>query len=126
MTNEKGKEALPHFYSRVLISDDYTENIDYKQITKYNDLVKFYEISRAPKLESKKVAHNKKYYAITGDTYKDLLQKSANKKGKQARKYYHKVEQLAIFMKDYINAMHKHNLEKQLAEKDVRINRIYI
>jgi hypothetical protein len=63
---------------------------------------------------------SKKYYAVSGETYKDLLQKSANKKGKETRQYYRRVEQLAIFMKDYIyiSVLHKHLLEIKLSEKD--------
>jgi hypothetical protein len=134
LTNEKrsDKNVTKDFYNRMLISDDYEENVDYKQITKYHDLVKLYENSRSSNLPTKKVPHNKKYYAITGDTYKDLLQKSANKKGKQTRKYYRKIEQLAIFMKDYINGMHKHLMEVELdkqktfaAEQEATINRIH-
>jgi phage anti-repressor protein len=125
MTNEKSACAIPNFYNRVLISDDYEENIDYKKITKDHDLVKSYENFYYSKLNNRNSSNRKKYYAITGDTYKDLLQKSANKKGKQTRKYYRKIEQLAIFMKDYINAMHKHLMEVQLAEQEAKINRIH-
>jgi hypothetical protein len=133
MTNEKGKDALYNFYKRSLISGDYEENVDYKQITKYHDLVKLYENSLSSNMTNRNSSNNKKYYAITGDTYKDLLQKSANKKGKQTRKYYRKIEQLAIFMKDYINGMHKHLMEVELdkqkvfaAEQEATINRIHI
>lgn len=133
LINEKGKDALYNFYKRVLISDDYEENVDYKQINKDHDLVKSYENFYSSFLTNRKSSNRKKYYAITGDTYKDLLQKSANKKGKQIRKYYRKIEKLAIFMKDYINGMYKHIMEVELdkqkvfvSEQEEIINRIHI
>ena len=124
LTNQKGKDALKDFYNRVLITNDYQENIDYKKIDKNDNLIKLYQnigSANLPNQKNIKKITTKKYYAITGDTYKDLLQKSANKKGKETRKYYRKVEQLAIFMKDYISALHKHILETKLAEKDTLI-----
>ena len=39
MTNEKGKDALIHFYKRVLLQGDYEENVDYKKIEANDELV---------------------------------------------------------------------------------------
>ena len=120
MTNENSKDSLQNFYNRVLLTDDYVEEVDYKKISKNDDLVKNYESSGSSNLKNQKnkiKQTTKKYYAVTGETYKDLLQKSANKKGKTTRKYYRKVEQLAIFMKDYIVALHSYLMKKQLDEQ---------
>lgn len=120
MTNEIGKDAIRHFYNRVFLSNDYVEGFDYKNITKDDDLIKIYEEFDSPNLANQKNKAKqgaKKYYAVTGETYKDLLQKSANKKGKTTRQYYRKVEQLAIFMKDYIVALHTYILQKQMDEQ---------
>jgi len=79
LTNEKGKDALTHFYKRVLLKY-YKENDNYKQINKDDELVKNYVQSN---IENKtKVGQGlKKYYAITRETYKDmLLTKKYNKK----------------------------------------------
>ena len=129
MTNEKSRMSLTNFYERVLLTDDYIEDIDYKKISKDDELVKNYESFYSSNLMNRNPSNRKKYYAATGETYKDLLQKSANKKGKATRKYYRKVEQLAIFMKDYIVALHEHLMQKQLdqqtkllEEKDSAIN----
>ena len=43
MTNENSKDALQNFYNRVLMTDDYVEGIDYKKISKDDELVKNYE-----------------------------------------------------------------------------------
>ena len=125
LTNEKGPHALKHFYTRVLITEDYTIDIDYKKIDKNDELVKKYEEVYCPKKDIRKTSNRKLYYAVTGETYKDLLQKSANKKGKATRQYYRKVEQLAIFMKDYIVALHTNAMKKQLEEKDAALNRMH-
>jgi len=117
MTNKLGKDVLIHFYKRVLLTDDYIENVDYKKIKRDDKLVKEYEKFYSPNLAKRKTSNRKTYYAITGDVYKDLLLKSANKKGKTTRQYYRKVEQLAIFMKDYIVALNKHIMQKQLEEQ---------
>jgi hypothetical protein len=85
LTKETGKDALTHFYKRVLLSEDYKENVDYKEINKDDELIKEYEkMSSLFMARRTKVGKGlKKYYAITGETYKDLLQRSANKKEKQ-------------------------------------------
>jgi len=69
-----------------------------------------YNNSQLLNLATGKVPHTggtvKKYYAVTGDTYSDLLQRSNAKNGASARDYYRKVDRLAKFMKDYIIALH--------------------
>ena len=42
LTNEKGKNSLYNFYTRVLLTEDYKENVDYKQINKDDELIKEY------------------------------------------------------------------------------------
>jgi len=50
--------------------------------------------------------------------------KCGTKKGDEICDYYLKVEQLAIFMKDYIVAIHSHLMKKQLEEKDAALGRM--
>ena len=78
LTDEKGKDALTHFYKRILLKY-YKENHNYKQINKDDELVKNYVKSN---VENKtKVGQGlKKYYAITGETYKDMLSRRTYKK----------------------------------------------
>lgn len=123
LTKETGKDALTHFYKRVLLSEDYKENVDYKEINKDDELIKEYEkMSSLFMARRTKVGKGlKKYYAITGETYKDLLQRSANKKGKTTRQYYRKIEQLAIMMKDYLVGLNFYNIQKQIECKDLEI-----
>jgi hypothetical protein len=130
MTNEKGKNTIEHFVNRKLLECyDYKENIDYKNITKNDDLIKIYESFYSPNLSNRKTSNRKKYYAITGDTYEDLLMKSTSKEGKNSRKLYRKVIKLAQFMKDYIHGLHQYigikreqELQTQLDSKNKEID----
>ena len=122
LTDEKGKDALSHFYKQILLKCDsecnpyYKINDNYICITKDHDLVKMYNNSHSLNLANGKVPHTggivKKYYAVTGNTYSDLLQRSNAKNGASARDYYRKVDRLAKFMKDYIIALHEHIMQR--------------
>ncbi len=120
-----GYKQVSHFYKDVLYKQ-YTENIDYMAITKEDPLVEFYEKNREIPNEEifllKKKIHTggkpKKYYKITGKTFKKMLMKCGTKKGDEICEYYLKIEQLAIFMKEYTNELSKHLLQKQLEEKN--------
>ena len=77
LTKEKGKDSLTNFYKQVFLSDDYVENIDYKKITKDDDLVKMHNeflcsLNFATQKDNRGGV-NKKYYAITEKTYEKLL-----------------------------------------------------
>ena len=126
LIDEKGNYALAHFYNRILLKCDsegnpcYKINDNYICITKDHDLVKMYNNSGLPNLANQKNAikqTTKKYYAVTGDTYSDLLQRSNTKNGASARDYYRKVDRLAKFMKDYIIALHEHIMQRHNDEQ---------
>ena len=147
LTDEKGKNALYHFYKQILLKCDsdgnpyYKINDDYICITKDHDLVQLYNNSGSLNLGNQKSAikqTTKQYYAVTGDTYSDLLQRSNTTNGASARDYYRKVDRLAKFMKNYIIALHEHIMQRHndeqkqmlieqkqiIAEKDAKFNRI--
>ena len=71
LTHEKGKNALCNFYKQVLLKY-YKENDNYKQINKDDELVKNYVKSNVEN-KNKAKQTTKKYYAITRETYKDML-----------------------------------------------------
>ena len=143
MTNEKGEASLRNFYKRVLLQGDYEENVDYKKIKANDELVQKWESFCRSNLGSGKKSkkskcllistykkpqtlpfkferqketrggHNKAYYAVTGETYKDLLARASTKKGRKTRDYYRKVETLARMMRDYISALHQYLMVKR-------------
>jgi len=119
--NDMGYTQISAFY-RDTLRKKYKENIDFKEIKSNDDLVKIYESLNGDQLLLGKKKHTggkiKKYYAVTGETFKKLLIRCGTSKSDQICDYYLKVEQLARFMKDYISALHKHILENKLEEKD--------
>src|SRR5690349_8622160 len=68
LTNEKGKDAIGHFYKRVLLKEgEYHAGEDYKEITKEDELVRKNRLEHSPKkANEKKGGIQKKYYAVTG------------------------------------------------------------
>jgi phage anti-repressor protein len=123
MTNESGRMALTNFYSRVLFTN-FTINVDYKEIKKDDELIKKYEKFYSSENMNRKTSNRKKYYAITGETYKELLILSSNKKGKEARKYYLKIEKLAMFYHMYISELHKHLSKEKDKQLKIQENKV--
>lgn len=109
LTNEKGRDAVTHFNKRVLVTDDYVLNTDYKQIEYDDPLIVLYLKSRTPNftdgIKPKKI-NNKMYYAVSGETYLDLLSKASTEGGKLVRVTFRKVANAARMMFEYINVMH--------------------
>jgi hypothetical protein len=103
LTNDNGKTAIANFYTRILIPN-YEENSDYKQVTIDNKIIKSWLTTMLTTNSNYKPASNKKYYLVTGESYKCMLMASKAKKGKETRKYYIKVEGLANTMTKYIFA----------------------
>ena len=74
LTDEKHPMALNNFYERFLLSSDYIDGIDYKQIDSNSDLVKMSNyISAKYQSNCNNFNYLKTHYVITGSTYKDLL-----------------------------------------------------
>ena len=86
MTNETKKNALSNFYTQVLFTN-FTIDVDYKEIKKDDDLIKKYnEVFDSLNLinqKNKVKMTTKKYYAVTGETYKELLKIGSFRKTKQ-------------------------------------------
>lgn len=105
LTNEVGKNSIYHFYERIMIPN-YEEFTDYKKVDTNHELIKEYIECHSPK-KGKLDGTRKKFYIVSGETYKCMLLTSASIQGKITRKYYMKVEMLANKMKDYIFNFHK-------------------
>jgi hypothetical protein len=117
LTNDTGSTAIPNFIKRMLIGcNDYEENTHYKIIKKDDDLVTTYSNLTITNMLDRKTSNRKKYYAVTGDTYEDLLMKSNTINGRSSRLLYRKVVKLAGIMKDYISAMLKYQLDETTAK----------
>jgi len=141
-----GYKKISDFYNTILYK--YTEHINYKEIYTTDPL--FIEYKGHTTLdESKNKPHtggsSKKYYAITGLTFKMILMQCKTDKGKEARLYYLRIEELSKFIERYNIALHEHIMQKHndehkqmliehkqmlieqkqiIAEKDAKFNRI--
>lgn len=110
---KNGKNMMSDFYDK--LNKDYECNIDYKEVNKDHILVKFY----SGIIRNRKVSGNrKKYYIITGETYKGLLASAQTKQGKSTRKYFIKIEHLANITNKTIFTYMQNIKEIQLKEKD--------
>ena len=136
LTNETGKMAITNFYKRILIPN-FEVNIDYEEVDIKNNLVKSWYSNLITDIGTRKPPLNKKYYIITGECFKCLLMSSRCEKGKETRKYYIQVENLAINMKDYLlelkdkeieHITRKHNLFLKRKKRSVyeKGNVVYI
>ena len=124
MILDMGYRKVSDFYNDTL-RPNYTDN-DYKEVDKNHELVKIYtNFLNADQSALRKSRHTggkgQKYYIISGTAYKKMLMKCRTKKGDEICNYYIKVEELAMFMKEYISELHKHILHKKLEEKDNEI-----
>jgi hypothetical protein len=68
--------------------------------------------------------NRKKYYIITGETYKSLLQSAHTRQGKLTRKYFIKIETLANITNRAIFKYIEYNQQKQLHKKDQQIAKL--
>jgi phage anti-repressor protein len=117
LTKDTSKDALQNFYKRILLNDDYIENIDYKNIT-YVEVIKSYSLFMKNDFLNAKPGNRKKYYIVSGECYKGLLLSLRTKSGKETRKYYIKVEGLANAMKDYMFACFQKQKEQEFQQKE--------
>jgi len=124
LTNDSSKYAIRDFYKRILLSN-YIEGIDYIEVSKDNEVVKFWWANSLTNNSNRRVANNKKYYLVTGETYKHLLLQSNTEKGKQTRIYYLKVENLAITMKDYIFELMNFQYQQQLKLQENEMKKLH-
>jgi hypothetical protein len=78
-----GSNMISHFYQRILYTK-FKINVDYSEVAK-DSIVH-------PELDNQKVytkgGTNKKYYVISGYTYKTILMLIKTSKGDQIRNYY--------------------------------------
>lgn len=146
ITQDMGYNRVNNFYCDTL-RKHYQLNIDYKETSKNNHIIKLYEdYEKSLSAENStlgKKPHTggsaQKYYLVTGRAYKKMLMKARTKNGDKICEYYLKVEELAIQMRDYIGELNKYVLTKELEsskklleekdniikEKDEATNRIH-
>jgi hypothetical protein len=99
-------------FSRKLY-DAYKEGVDFKEVPRNHPVV----MAAWKSIPSKKDArggHNKKYFIITGTTYKKLLQTAHTKPGDIARDYFIKVESICAA----VNRLTNMHLKREQVRKN--------
>ena len=108
---KKSDSSMGDFYKKM--KDVYKKNIDYHEVTKDHDVIKFYEnfyLEKNP--GTLNVPGNRaKYYIITGEAFKKMAMRANTKKGDETCDYFIKVETLCSLMSQYI--IEKLKLENQ-------------
>jgi phage anti-repressor protein len=115
---KKAKDMMKDFYKK--LENEYEVDIDYKIVDKNHILVK----SRSGSFPTRKIPHNKKFYIITGETYKALLASAHTKQGKSTRRYFIKIESLANYTNQLIFRYIEHNQKTQIAKLEKRQMRL--
>jgi len=117
LTTETGSTAIANF-NRQVLKVHYKEGEDYDEVDKNNALVKQYlSLLELTRKKDTRGGSNKRYFLITGECYKMMLQTAATKKGREAKSYYIKLESLVVLLRDYSAARLQHQLERATAEK---------
>jgi hypothetical protein len=82
--------------------------------------IDFYRTKLVSKKEVYKNGYqqNAKFYEVTGECLKMIAMDRNN----EIRKYYITVEELAMFMRDYILALHQYINAKQMKEMTLKLN----
>jgi hypothetical protein len=100
--NDTSKYAVKNFYNRSLLKPGkYDIGIDYMEIKNTDPLIELSENYRWSKPTTNKGGQNARHYAVTGECFKMICME----RNKSIRKYYIKIEILAIMMRDYILAL---------------------
>lgn len=112
----------------------YIENEEFKEVSKDYPIIKLYLLMSGGKNFEARGGSLKKYYLITGATYKMMTMQSKTARGKESRLYYIKVENLARKMLKTINDQQRQllelhveklkNAEEQVAEAREQENRL--
>ena len=113
LTNEQSKHAITNFYNRNLIPN-YIEGTDYQLVTIAHEVVQFWCSFSKTKKSDTRGGSNKKYYMVTGDTYKHLLMSAKTEQGRQTRLYFLKIERTTIAMKDYLFSFSQREMQRTI------------
>ncbi len=121
MGYKKTKDTMTNFYKEM--KDKYKEGADYEEVTKTHELVvKFCSCFNTSKKDDR-IASNKKYYIITGNTLKKMLMRAGTKKGDIICDYFIKVESLASLTHQAIFKFLQVKKDEELKKKDQELTK---
>lgn len=115
---KKSDSSIKDFNRKM--KETYKENIDYKEVNKNHEIVEYYKSwnqDRNPGLKTRDGAL-RKYYIITGETFKKMCMRANTVKGDETCDYYIKIESLCNIMSKYLIEKLRLDQQKQLQEKE--------
>lgn len=112
------KSSMSNFYKKM--RECYIENINYIEVSKDHEVVKLYQKIHPEKKvgEKYKDPASKKYYIITGETFKKMGMKANTVKGDEMCDYYIKVEKLAQMMYRVLKEKELIKFKNEVNEKE--------
>jgi phage anti-repressor protein len=123
--HKQRKDMMYNFVKK--LKTNFEKDMDYQEVSPDYPLLNLGSISNTNEI-GRHGGQNKKYYIITGETYKALLMLSKTIQGKQIRNYYIKIETLSIKTLNILTQCAKYiadkkNLENEnkLLEKDIKL-----
>lgn len=135
MTTKIGKNAVTQFYDEILDVDetkivngeklrkDYFEGEHFKRLAWDDPLIDLYFKSCSPNPGSNSKRKNvagKRYYAVSGDTYSDLLTRASTESGKISRSLFRKIIIGTRLFLEYMNALHAIFAQGRIEEEKTR------
>jgi len=114
MTDGNSRNAISRFAKT--LKAEYDTGVDFREIARDDKLVKNFMHHFAVHGNVPKKSNRKKYYAVSGECLKMLLQSSKTKAGRDVRRYFVKVEELAFFQHQYIAALNAALLNAKVKE----------
>lgn len=131
MTGTNNKNSYKRFIDKQLLAHPgYVENTDYKRLEATDPLIKaYYDSTKKRTRTHAATLARMSHYAVTGETYRDLLTRADTTEGIESRKLYRKIEKLAKMMTAYAYQLQLHQAEQKMAslslakERNQRIDR---
>jgi len=115
--DDKSISAVKNFYNRILFKK-YEKDYDYKELEALNSMITKYKFCWSNMTSKKKLekrgGSNAKYYAVTGECFKMICME----RNRDIRRYYIKIEKLAVFMKDYVQGISSYQIIQSQKEKE--------
>ncbi len=121
---KKNTQMMSEFYKKLI--NHFEDKIDYLRVEKNHELVVLHlDSNRGKQNTSNRGGSLKKYYLITGETYKHLLLMASTKQAKITRKYFIKIEKLASLTNQIIFRCIETIKNIEIADQKKRIDRLY-
>lgn len=125
----KTKSCRTKLYER--ITKEYINIVEYEEVTKDHEIVQMsvHNVTDSqPPMEEAKIGttgghggSSRRYFIITGETFKNLAMSAGTDAGRATRMYYIKTERLAAIMREVLMQLEIIERDKVIAEKEAEV-----